>query len=436
MIPRPILLVGVTLMLLLNVANAQKAKLRITSILDEPYLMRGDDGDEDKFVGFCEDLAEKISEVLDQEHEIHIVKDGKYGARSESGDWSGMIGELINNEADMAIAPLTVTELRARYVDFSTPFQDFQLSILVQEPPEEEDESEADYTFLLPFHGYVWAAVAFSLLGLVFVSLIVEWSFKNPETHGEGFITFLRQDSIFRPESLTGKVIRTVFLVFVVVIIGAYTASLAAQRMADSEPHAASSIDSIEELVKEGDEVSYGILANGSTEAYFKASDQPIYNTMLEHMRNKGSMVSTYSEGLEQVREGDFAFLIESPKAEYFTSKEPCDLISVDEEFGPSRGYAIATPKGSPYSDHVNLAILKLKEDGELEELIEKWWNDGACAGDDDEEEDDGGDIDEDDFDQLNLNEMAGLFYFLFGGLILIVIVYIIERRATGKSSG
>ncbi len=27
--------------------------------------MKGDDGDQDKLIGFCEDLAEKISEVLD-----------------------------------------------------------------------------------------------------------------------------------------------------------------------------------------------------------------------------------------------------------------------------------------------------------------------------------------------------------------------------------
>jgi len=64
--------------------------------------------------------------------------------------------------------------------------------------------------------------------------------------------------------------LRTVFLIYIVVIIGAYTASLAAQRLADSEPSAASSLDSIEELVKEGDEVSYGIIDNGSTEAYFR----------------------------------------------------------------------------------------------------------------------------------------------------------------------
>jgi hypothetical protein len=49
----------------------------------------------------------------------------------------------------------------------------------------------------------------------------------------------------------------------------------------------------------------------------------------------------------------------------------------------------------STCSDHVNLAILKMKENGELEELIDKWWNEGQCSGDEDDDDDDSGDVDE-----------------------------------------
>lgn len=33
-----------------------------------------------------------------------------------------------------------------------------------------------------------------------------------------------------------------------------------------------------------------------------------------------------------------------------------------------------------------------MKENGEMEELIDKWWNEGACAGDDDDDDDEDGD--------------------------------------------
>jgi hypothetical protein len=119
---------------------------------------------------------------------------------------------------------------------------------------------------------------------------------------------------------------------------------------------------------------------------------------------------------------------MESPAAEYQLSKEPCNLIVASEEFGPTKGYGIATIKGSPWSERVNLAILEMKENGEMEELVDKWWNDGACAGDDDDDDDDG--TDEDDFDQLHLSELSGVFYFLIIGVILSIVVWFLEGRS------
>lgn len=104
----------------------------------------------------------------------------------------------------MAIAPLTISAARAEVVDFTTPFQDFQLGIMMQKKTNAEDEDASDedetLTIFAPFNLFLWLSILFAVLGLIFVSLVVEWSFKSPETHGEGFINFLRQDSIFRPE--------------------------------------------------------------------------------------------------------------------------------------------------------------------------------------------------------------------------------------------
>ena len=39
-----------------------------------------------------------------------------------------------------------------------------------------------------------------------------------------------------------------------------------------------------------------------------------------------------------------------------------------------SKGYGIATPKGSPWRDHLSLAILELQEKGTIQMLYNKWW--------------------------------------------------------------
>lgn len=49
--------------------------------------------------------------------------DGSYGTLLKEPDkYNGMIGELLDQKADLAIAPLTVKEDRMKVVDFTQPF--------------------------------------------------------------------------------------------------------------------------------------------------------------------------------------------------------------------------------------------------------------------------------------------------------------------------
>ena len=55
----------------------------------------------DRFEGYCADLAEKVAEVIGIDYLIRPAKDGLYGARDENGTWNGMIGELVRNVSVM-----------------------------------------------------------------------------------------------------------------------------------------------------------------------------------------------------------------------------------------------------------------------------------------------------------------------------------------------
>ncbi len=43
----------------------------------------------------------------------------------------GMVGEVVSRTADMAIAPLTISQSRMEVVDFSKPFMNLGISIMV-----------------------------------------------------------------------------------------------------------------------------------------------------------------------------------------------------------------------------------------------------------------------------------------------------------------
>ncbi|KAK3527689.1 hypothetical protein QTP86_033711 [Hemibagrus guttatus] len=92
--------------------------------------------------------------------------------------------------------------------------------------------------------------------------------------------------------------------------------------------------------------------------------------------------VKTTPDGVARVRKskGKFAFLLESTMNEYIEQRKPCDTMKVGGNLD-SKGYGVATPKGSALRSAVNLAVLKLNEQGLLDKLKNKWWYDkGECG--------------------------------------------------------
>ena len=65
---------------------------------------------------------------------------------------------------------------------------------------------------------------------------------------------------------------------------------------------------------------------------------------------NPTVFVDTVPDGVDRVRKakGKYAFLLESPSNEYLNNREPCDTMMVGRELN-SKGFGIATPKGSAY---------------------------------------------------------------------------------------
>ena len=108
--------------------------------MDEPFFMlrKPEPGKNftgnDRYMGYCVDLTKKIAEMLNFEYEIRPVKDKKFGKQDSEGRWDGMVGELVRNEADAAVAPLTISTQRERAVEFSMPFMNIGISIMISKP--------------------------------------------------------------------------------------------------------------------------------------------------------------------------------------------------------------------------------------------------------------------------------------------------------------
>ena len=50
----------------------------------------------DRFEGFAVDLMEYIADNLGFEYELYLVPDGKFGSKLSTGEWNGMVGEVLS----------------------------------------------------------------------------------------------------------------------------------------------------------------------------------------------------------------------------------------------------------------------------------------------------------------------------------------------------
>uniref|UniRef100_A0A671Z2M3 Glutamate receptor n=1 Tax=Sparus aurata TaxID=8175 RepID=A0A671Z2M3_SPAAU len=414
----------------------------VTTILESPYVMLKKNHEQlagnDKYEGYIVELAAEIAKHVGYQYKLKVVSDGKYGARDpETKMWNGMVGELVYGKADVAVAPLTITLVREEVIDFSKPFMSLGISIMIKKPTKSKP---GVFSFLDPLAYEIWMCIVFAYIGVSVVLFLVsrfspyEWHAEDYEEGGDPEQTnefgifnslwfslgaFMQQGCDISPRSLSGRIVGGVWWFFTLIIISSYTANLAAfltvERMV-------SPIESAEDLAKQT-EIAYGTLDAGSTKEFFRRSKIAVFEKMWSYMKaaDPSVFVKTTDEGVMRVRKskGKYAYLLESTMNEYIEQRKPCDTMKVGGNLD-SKGYGIATPKGSPLRIPVNLAVLKLNEQAVLDKLKNKWWYDkGECGSKDSGRKDK--------TSALSLSNVAGVFYILIGGLGLAMLVALVE---------
>jgi ionotropic kainate glutamate receptor 2 len=88
--------------------------------------------------------------------------------------------------------------------------------------------------------------------------------------------------------------------------------------------------------------------------------------------RNPKSMTSKTKDGIERVKKGGYAYLLESTTNDY-TRQRDCNLIQIGDLLD-SKGYGFGLPKNSEWTETISNAILKLQENGKIQQFYDKWW--------------------------------------------------------------
>ncbi|KAK6641282.1 hypothetical protein RUM44_012991 [Polyplax serrata] len=407
--------------------------------MSPPYSMLKEDSRQlsgnNRFEGFGVDLIQELSMMLGFNYTFIVQHDNDNGSlNKKTKKWSGMMKEIMEGRADLAITDLTITHDREGAVDFTMPFMTLGITILYKKPTAQPPSL---FSFLSPFSNEVWVYMVAAYVG-VSVTLFVmarispyEWNnpypcIEDPEELENQFSlknslwftigSLMQQGSDVAPIAVSTRMVAGIWWFFTLIMVSSYTANLAAFLTIEST---SSPFRNVEDLANQK-VIQYGAKKGGSTASFFQDSNYATYKKMWKYMQsNPDVFTSSNYEGLQRVLNENYAYLMESTSIEYLAERN-CDITQIGGLLD-SKGYGIAMRKNSTYRNALSTAVLQLQETGRLAQMKRKWWKEkrggGAC-----EDDEGGGEASE-----LDLDNVGGVFVVLVCGVVMACVVTVCE---------
>ncbi|XP_076583013.1 glutamate receptor ionotropic, NMDA 3B [Chaetodon auriga] len=337
--------------------------------------------------GYCIDLLEKLAEDLGFEFDLYIVGDGKYGAW-KGGRWTGLVGDLLNGLADMAVTSFSINSARSRVIDFTSPFFSTSLGILVRS----KDTAAPIGAFMWPLHWSMWVGIFLALHITALFLTLYEW--KSPygmTPHGRNrvrvfsyssalnlcyAILFGRTVSSKTPKCWTGRFLMNLWAIFCLLVLSSYTANLAAVMVGEKTFEEVSGIHDAK-LHHPSWGFRFGTVRESSAEDYMKKS----FPEMHEYMRRFNE--PTTPDGVATLKTDPpqlDAFIMDKALLDYEVSIDAdCKLATVGKPFA-IEGYGIGLPQNSPLTSNISEFISRYKSEGYMDLLHDKWYKVVPCG--------------------------------------------------------
>lgn len=329
-------------------ALQETERLRVVTKLFPPFVMLQGD----RFTGFSIELWEAIARELDIDYEWYEVE-----------TVTEQLEAVKNGDADVAIAGITITEAREEEVDFTIPYFDSGLQILIRE---QESSPLVNTLRAIVSPTLLQFLAVFLLLILVIAHAIWLFERRNPR-FPRGYLKGISQALWWStitaigyddrpPRTAIGRLVAIVWMFAGIFLIANLTATLSAGA---TVRELRSSIRGLSDL--NGQRV---ITVEGTTSA--------------NHLRMSGiryTGVSVIEEAFDMLSAGQAdAIVYDAPVLRYYVNQMDDDDLQLVGRLLEIERYGIALPEGSQYREPINRATLKLVEDGTYQQLYIRWF--------------------------------------------------------------
>lgn len=277
------------------------------------------------------------------------------------GSYDDLVEQVYNKSLDVAVGDTEIMADRYQYVEFSQPYIESGLVMVVTTEPENSEL----WIFMKAFKTEMWVLMAVMSVFIGVVIWLIE-HMENPEFRGSfcyqlGTMLWFSVTVLFfvQREPLKSNLSRIVlapWLFVILIVTASFTASLTSMMTVSRLKPSVLGIETLR-----GTNAAVGCNGNSFIVRYLVQ--------VLNFNPEKIKKINSIDEYPEAFKNGDIAaaFFVE-PHAKVFLAKYCKGYIMTGPSFKLG-GFGFVFPKGSPLVIDISEAILKATESGEIQRL-------------------------------------------------------------------
>ncbi|KAL5853036.1 hypothetical protein ACOSQ3_008154 [Xanthoceras sorbifolium] len=360
--------------------------------------------------GYCIDVFDAVMETLPYAV-THEYIPFPMGNGTSTGTYNDLIYQVYLGKFDAVVGDTTIVSNRSRYVDFTLPYTESGVSMIV---PIKDNKKKNAWVFLKPLTWELWVTSVCFVVFIGFVVWVLEHrineDFRGPVEHqfGTSFwfsfstMVFCQRERVI---SNLGRFVVIVWCFVVLILTQSYTASLTSHLTVQQlKP----TITDVHELLKRGENVGYqkGSFVTGILKQLgFNENKLIVYNSPEEcdELFKKGSAKGGIAAAFDEV-----------PYMRLFIGQY-CSKYTMTEPTFKTAGFGFAFPLHSPLVPAVSRAILNVTESDKMKKIEDAYFKRHASCPDQSTLASS---------DSLGLNSFWGLFLIAGITAILALIIF------------
>ncbi|XP_076164713.1 glutamate receptor ionotropic, delta-1 isoform X3 [Ptiloglossa arizonensis] len=305
-----------------------------------------------------------------------------WGIRLPNGTWSGSIGMLMDDKADLAATELMMTLDRLDVVEFTTPVYSTKCRVYIKRPDTMAIKWDA---YLAPFTFSVWNAIALTIiitsLTIATIDAVFSKEINSRLTAYRSSLSTFFEILFFVFGAFCGQgmelssldPIRLVHLSIhstAVVVLAAYSAALISYLAIKTF---VMPFTTMEGMLEDGS-YRFAVVANSADYSFFQNTSDRVLTYMFDELlTGEKDLPSNYLDGLGRVCwENKYAFMTLDNMAAVLQERVNCILEPLDTIAQTT--IAMAVPANSPYRGIIDTNLLLLRDSGILQRLLETEW--------------------------------------------------------------